>query len=529
MKTLIILFFALSTCLLFGQSDFTSQKIAVFKNGTGFFIKTAKVDASTGSYTLTKTPEALFGTFWIAARDERIKTLHTTKEKGYETEDSKNVKNMLSGNIGKNVKIYVSTTLVAEGKIISVNDEMVVIQTKDKWISREINYISSVEFLEKPNFDFNKETESNQMVLEFEKAGKKTIDMMYLQRGISWFPSYLVEISDEKEAVITLRSTLINDIEDLKNAEVEFVVGVPNFKYNYVKSPLCTPQTLESFISSLSGASYSYRGAGYFDNSNALSNGIMSQQMSGGEQYGGSIPEAFTLPEFEAEGNSEEDLFFYNFKNINLKKGERATYELLHTKVPFEHIYEVILKPNTTSNYYYANSKGYSFDDSDNKVWHSIKLNNTTKMPWTTGTAMVVKNQNGNIRPISQDMMKYTPSQGKGFLKITISPDISVKDKEEETKRIEKSKKKDNYFYDLVTVEGIIKVKNYKKTDVKINVQRSVTGEMKECNIKWEVAKKLNSANYYNINATNDVTWELELKQGEEKEIKYSYTIFIYN
>jgi hypothetical protein len=43
------------------------------------------------------------------------------------------------------------------------------------------------------------------------------------------------------------------------------------------------------------------------------------------------------------------------------------------------------------------------------------------------------------------------------------------------------------------------------------------------------VAKKLNAANYYNINPTNDVTWELELKPGEEKEIKYSYTIYIYN
>ncbi|MBN2682390.1 MAG: DUF4139 domain-containing protein [Bacteroidales bacterium] len=513
---------------VFAQSDFTSQKIAVFKNGTGYFIKTGKIDAPSGKYTLTKTPEALFGTFWISAREERIKNLHTTKEKGFETETAKNVKNMLAGNVGKSVKIFVHTNQVAEGKIFSVNDEMVVIQGKDKWITRAVNDIASVEFLEKPNFDYNKEIESNQMVLEFEKSGKKTLDMMYLQRGISWFPSYLIEISDEKEAVITLKSTLINDVEDLENAEIEFVVGVPNFKYNYVKSPLCSPQTLEEFISSLNGLSYSYRGAMNFDNSNVFSNAIMSQEMNRPEQvadFGGDVAYA----EFEAEGSSQEDMFFYNFKNINLKKGERASYELLNTKVPFEHIYEVILNPNTTSNYYYANSKGYSFDDSQNKVWHSIKLKNTSKMPWTTGTAMVVKKENGEVKPISQDMMKYTPSQSNGFLKITVSPDISVKDKEEEVKRTEKAKKKDNSYYDFVTVEGIIKAKNYKKTSVKVSVQRSVTGEMKDSNITWDVAKKLNSANYYNINPTNDVSWELELKPGEEKEIKYSYTIYIYN
>jgi hypothetical protein len=190
MKKLIsIILPVIFSLMVFGQSDFNSQKIAVFKNGTGYFMKTAKIDAVSGKYTLTKTPEALFGTFWISAREERIKNLHSTKEKGFEAGPVQNVKNMLAGNIGKNVKVFVNTIVVAEGKIISVNDEMVVIQGKDKWVTRAVSDISSVEFLEKPSFEFNKETESNQMVLEFEKAGKKTLDMMYLQRGISWFPS----------------------------------------------------------------------------------------------------------------------------------------------------------------------------------------------------------------------------------------------------------------------------------------------------------------------------------------------------
>jgi len=476
---------------------------------------------------LEKTPGSLFGTLWIRAAGERIKSLHTIQEKSVERKDAISIKDMLSGNIGKNVKLNLYGDQFVEGKIISVIDDMVNVRAKDKWVSRSISSVTGIEFVEEPDYKYDSKMETNQLEIEFNSDGKKSIEMMYMQRGIGWFPNYLIEINDEKEATVTLKSTLINDIEDLVNAEIEFVVGVPNFKYNYVNCPLSSSISLESFISSLNGLSYTSRGFDNFANNN-LSNAIMAQQVTNND-YERNPNENYELPEFTAEGSSEEDLYFYNYKNVTLKKGERANYELLNIKVPFEHVYEVILNPNTTNNYYYANSKGYSFDDNSNKVWHSIKLNNTSKMPWTTGTAMIVKKDNEGSKPISQDMLSYIPVGGKGYLKVTVSPDISVKDKEEEIKRVEKSKKKDNYYYDLVTVEGKIRAKNFKDTPIKLNVKRSITGELQESDVKWEFSKSINNYYYNNINPVNDVTWEIELKPGEEKEIKYSYTIFIYN
>ena len=42
-----------------------TQKIAIFKNGTGFYIKSGNITTQNNKYILTQIPNALFGTLWI--------------------------------------------------------------------------------------------------------------------------------------------------------------------------------------------------------------------------------------------------------------------------------------------------------------------------------------------------------------------------------------------------------------------------------------------------------------------------------
>ncbi len=197
---------------------------------------------------------------------------------------------------------------------------------------------------------------------------------------------------------------------------------------------------------------------------------------------------------------------------------------MLKTQVEFEHVYNVTLPQNNITHFSF--SSDYS-DPAANKVWHSIKLNNNTKMPWTTGTAMVVKKENGTYRPISQDMMTYTPVGSNTFLKITVSPDISVKEKEKEINRIEKDKRNYGIYYDLVTIEGNIVMKNFKDKEIMLNIKKDITGTLKNSDIKWEYTKYPNNYYYDNINPMNNVSWEIKLKAGEEKNIKYTYTVYV--
>ena len=137
-----------------------------------------------------------------------------------------------------------------------------------------------------------------------------------------------------------------------------------------------------------------------------------------------------------------------------------------------------------------------------------------------------MKGDNEKTGPLSEDMLKYTPPKGESLVKITEATDISVKDSEEEVKREEKQTRYNGHYYDLVTIDGEIIVKNYKNKEVTLKVKRDITGKLLESNVKWDT-QKMPAAYNHGMDPLNYVAWELEMKPNEEKKIRYSYTVYI--
>ena len=142
---------------------------------------------------------------------------------------------------------------------------------------------------------------------------------------------------------------------------------------------------------------------------------------------------------------------------------------------------------------------------------------------------MVVKKDKKEIKPISQDMIKYTSVTGVSFVKITIATDIQVTDNDIEVKRERNKYKKNGYKYDLVTIRAEVNVKNYKNKAVKLELKRSILGKLLRSDHKWNNYKKLNGVQYRSVNPSNEVSWKLNLKANEEKKIKYVYTVYLNN
>ncbi|MBI4645478.1 MAG: hypothetical protein HY738_02510 [Bacteroidia bacterium] len=191
------------------QAPFTTQKVSVFKNGTGFFIKSGKVGAENGIYVLNSPPEALLGTIWVNTGNEKIKTIKKLSEKGGEKKEAKNLSELISANTGRRVRIIPQTGEGYEATIQKIENSSVILKTKDKWIITDISEIKAIEFTEEPSLKYDYETDKNKLGIEFGTSGTKNLDIMYLQKGISWIPEYLIELSDEKNAVLTLKATLI--------------------------------------------------------------------------------------------------------------------------------------------------------------------------------------------------------------------------------------------------------------------------------------------------------------------------------
>ncbi len=513
------------------NKDFKTESISIFKNGTSFIQKSGTVKTTSGKYKMTKNlPSALFGTFWFHSNDNSVKNVVSYKDEVI-TKKKVNPVNffeMLENNKGQKVKIHIGKEEVIEGTVLFLEelktDEdktdreisqaamtrqgIVTIQHDAGYLSIASSEIRRVDFPTNPNTSFEKETKELKPIIEIDlkrNAASNQLDMMYLTGGLKWEPTYLVELINDTKAKLTLRAEVANDVEDIENTDINFVVGVPNFKYaNRLSS-------LVELFGKMVGIDN--RAATQFSNASFSA-----------ETYEIEAPQAGTTDLFkDATGSSNEDLFFYSLKNFSLKKGGRGYFQMFEADIDIKHIYECNLAKNATTAHHYR-AKNIHQASSQNPTTHSVKVINNSTFPWTSGAAMVVK-KDGIRKPISQDRMFYTPVKGHSFIKLTEAPDIQISHDEKSTNRVDNAKKKDKRNFHLVTVEGKVKIRNYKNKKVNLNVHRTIIGALQDSSEKW--LKATQAIRNYGVNDVTDVCWELTMKPGEEKEIKYDYKVYV--
>lgn len=525
---LVIVVCVFSIINLSAQEGFKTKTVSVFKNNSAFFTKDGTIQPKDKHYVfdLETMPRAAYGTFWLSGSNlmhltSYQKEFFTVKNQKIEHVPNRN-QDFLKINKGKKTKLVLSEETSFEGTIKDVSAQMVYLELENgEMISLPISYIRYVVLLEKSNgFNTTNHSDTTKSVkqivdLQFKNSAKQNLELIYFQNGIGWTPSYKVELQADSKAKITMQAAVSNQAEDLDNVNINFVVGYPNIKY---------ASTLDVLFNNA--------GIANLYNQNTTSGYVQfaDRAIRGGSNmyYDGDFSQSTNLTNTtanapEIKGLAEEDLYFYSLNNISIPKGGRGYFSIFETTVPYEDLYEVNLVPNH-NNYYTYQAVDYK-DVYRNKVWHILKLENKSEHAWTTGAAMVVKRDGKNVRPISQDDLNYTPMQGKGSLKLTISPDVSVKDYEKEKVRTARKQEKDGYYYEIVTVSGEVKVQNFKSEDIHLNIKKTVVGNLTASNPKWLKSTRVNT--YTSFNSTNEVCWEIKLDAGEKKVIEYEYQVYV--
>lgn len=492
-----------------------TQNIAVFKNGMAFFSKSQSLKTENGKIVLQNIPQATFGTLWFYTPDNKIKSISSFTKEIQTKKEVETMLDFLKAGKGKAARLTLWNDKVVDGVVETAEDKLITFKTNTgRWMSLAPSSVRLLELLQKPSSTYQEKEDRRIVELELQQnKASQELDMMYLQKGISWVPSYVIELLDDKKARLTLRAALLNDVEDLKDATINFVVGVPNFAYSYLNSPLTSNDKVAGFINTLNNNSNQYPAQRRRADITVQSMSNVMLESSNEE-----------LDFQNLQGQSAEDLFFYNAKNITLQKGGRAFYDVLQEEQEYEHIYEVLLKENTSRFSYYDNigSTEYS-EQSLNSVWHSIRLKNTSKLPWTTGTVLVTQKIDGVDKPLSQDKLSYIPAGGRGKVKLTVAPNISVKNSEKQINREKNKKKSGGYNYDRVTIKGKIELKSYQDKAVTLNISRYLTGEAIESSETWEVEKKFNAGS---PNPDNKIEWDVNLPAGKSKTVTYEYSVY---
>ncbi len=536
MKKHIILFAISIFCFakMSAQSQpLTTQSISIFKNGQAFYLKSGLLKPTNGKFLLPDpAPQALYGTLWFNSPEGSLTRVATYPDtlREQKTEAAVAVWDLLRNNIGKTMTGVVAEKMEVAGTIISVSpayknskgepqfspESLVTIQGQQGlWTTIPAGKIQYVLFGGKPNLDVSmpKVTPRHLFELSFNnKKGEQPFDMMYLANGLNWAPEYLLELTGETTGTLTLQGEVANDAEDIVNTSVNLVVGVPNFAY---------ANRLAYIVDFLNGININLRGSR--DDFNSNSNALRSQSAN---YYIDGIRVTGDLPEREemVEGNRNEDLFFYTLQNFSLPKGGRSMQPIFKEKVEVAHIYECQLPSNNDNERYYEQE--FLFSPQINKVYHTLRLENKTKQPWTTAPLLVM-NAQGDRRPISQDLLTYTPTGGKTFVKLTEALEVKAEQAERETKRETAAwtDKRRGLVFDLVQVEGKIKVKNFKDKKLDLRLQRTIVGNLKKSSIDWQKEEVINPDNPRN--RKTNVCWETPIKANSELEITYTYEIYV--
>jgi hypothetical protein len=533
------------------ETDLKPAAVAAFKNGLAFVVKQGDVRLEAGVGNLAPVPNATLGSLWIAPNDAGA-SLDEVVAHRYKVSAQQNLTalaDVLLANAGKVVTVVDNNQKEYTGEIVGFRQaekssvvaapqnsesfysnalpvapqpraqpEFLLLKSDGKLLALYFHNIARVILPADPVLQQAQEEERKALRFKIKgETGHANLTMGYLEHGLGWTPSYLVSLQDDKTAQITMQAVLVNDAEDLKDTDLFFVVGVPNFAYSNVPSPMALQQSLLEFMQAASRKD---------DMSARYSNAITGQMTMGGV-IGGLGQEAapsFATTTQELQGAQEEDLFLYSRKNVTLARGERATYNVFSETVNYEHIYEWNLEDQPrVDGFGIAQNNVNSGSDRGTKdnIWHALRLKNTTKFPWTSAPTMVIS----GTKPLSQDTVPYTPKGATSSLKLTVATDIRASHEENEVERQKDLQRRRNYNYDQVTVEGTLTIKNYKSKEVRLSIADRVRGTVESQTDDGKAAKLAEAIAV--DNPLSRLTWEVTLKAGEEKIIKYRYKVWL--
>ena len=454
-----------------------TTSVAAFKNGLGFFVRQGTAHLSSGQARIPFVPQATLGTLWLAPNDPgtSIEELVAYKYKVSKERGVTTIEELLRNDTGKTVTIlynnkeytgqvlgFTDATNTPESSIpgipgpaltLAPRTGLLLFKSENKVFTMNPQFVSLVSQPDTPNTAVKEPEDTKALRFTLKGAGDTAnLTMGYLQKGLGWTPSYSISLQDDKTARITMQAVLVNDAEDLVDADVFFVVGVPNFRFADKLSPMALQQSLADFMQSAAQRDFS---------ANQFSNALMNQRVA---SLDNEVSPTFSATVGELEGAPEEDLFLYTRPRVSLAKGERAAYNIFAANLDYEHLYEWEVTDSPRVDIYGnpVNSNASSDDRFVNTVWHSLRLKNGSKFPWTSAPALVIS----AAKPVAQDTLSYTPKGATTDLKLTIATDVRTDKKEVEVDRQLKVAHRYGSEYDAVTVEGTLKIKNYKNKDI---------------------------------------------------------------
>ena len=530
------------------QAEVKLQQVALFKNGLGFFVSEVAVPKKKKAFHVVPFAAASHGTFWVAYPEKvKLKSLVVKETEVDELIEAISIAELLKANVGKKVKLYFPDPdePMVEGEILYFAQDrekpkpepyapggiggvvinpragdwrshLVLINTANGQVGVNPDIVRRVDFPNsEPTRAFAQKKDSMQLDIQLgaHADGEKLL-VSYLGKGVTWAPSYVVDISKEDKAQISAKAAVINEVCDLEGVTLQLVTGFPHLQFADVVSPLALKENLAQFLRSL------IRGESERDRGAAVMYNVAAQSVAWSMRE----ERADLMPSYGAAegGKVSEDLFFYPLEKVQLAKGQVGYFALFAETVPYEHIYQWNIPDYVNREDRYRHGRRDEQErEAEEEVWHSLRLENVSKLPWTTAPAQILKED----LILGQDTLKYTPVQGETTVRITRAVSVKAEQVEFEIDRKRDALRMYGDHFDLITVQGKLSVTNFLPKPITLEITKTLSGETKSSQPEAKIEKLARGLR--RVNTTAKLTWTIELKTDEHKGIGYTYDVYV--
>lgn len=509
--------------------------VALFKNGLAVVKRQVALDGP-GSYVLTDVPEPVHGTFWVESKtplEARVETRETAGDpsQGFGFNLQEELAGLKVTIHGKNNKAPIVGTVMKvpakEEEASTAGSEyegyrqpppasrFLILRTEKGFSYVDFNDIAALEAEGKPQLRMVKKPVL--LLMAGQDAAQGSANINYLAHGLSWAPSYKVDLTDPKKLSIEQHAAIRNELADLTDTEVSLISGYPSVQFSNVVSPLAARQSWANFFNQLNAQDRGY---------NQVS-GIMAQQA-----YTGNRAAAAVAPSIAPNTGDNIDLNFHSIGKRTLKKGSALALVTGKAETDYERIVDWTI-PDNRNEWGSPTGNGRRVDPGSGElmqddVWDALKFKNPLPFPMTSAPALVMTA--GNFS--GQRSVLWTNRGEEATLRVNKALSIRARHVEYENQTGPNGAAERDVIYIAdrrfrkVTVNGEMRLCNHRNVDAKLIIKRQFSGDF----IKGDANPKidLREEGVWTVNKRNELTWTINLKPAEEQTIKYQYTVLIH-
>ena len=359
------------------------------------------------------------------------------------------------------------------------------------------------------------------------KPARQPVVIDYLSQGLSWQSAYRIELKNADSMMIFQDAEIVNNLDDLNNVQLFLASGYANFINRGRNSPMAmvqpttVPQVRYEFSNQFANQAPAVR---YKYEKNLRNYAYAADSVA---------PEAAS---FGASGSDEtEDISLLPIKDFTLKKGEVCHRVLSSAETSYERLvhWTIGAKRHPDNGHPYGGGEPVPMD--------ALRFENPFDVPITTSPLEI---QDGGI-VLAQVKIPWVNPKQTATVDITKALSVTGKVIEYEVPA-QSLERAEQFFsslernragkvmggwiagfrYRVTDVQGEIRLKNYRKQPARMLIELDYSGALVSAE---DAPKETMLDRTGSVNPRARLTWDIRLKAGEEKIIKYRYNIFVQN